>query len=139
MFKQFMASSLLLAVLAACASGPTLTPEEKARRDARKALHLAALDAAREVQVGGKTFRVAKVETGDRDDTYAFVDLISTPRVLYVPELEQAARLATGCDAEFAAGVLAFIRGDLNTVDIGKMTAFEVAGRRMGHRVDLSC
>lgn len=138
MFKRFMPSLVLLASLAACASGPTLTPEEKAQRDARKALHLAALDTASQVQVGGKTFRVSKVETGDRDDTYAFVDLISTPRVLYVPELEQAARLATGCDAEFAAGILATVP-QLHTIDLGNLNVPKAAGRRLGWRVDLSC
>ena len=66
------------------------------------------------VAYGGKTFEIAVAD----QKTFAFI-APANARFSYSPvELEAAARSATGCQAKYAAGVLAFVGGYSETADL---------------------
>ncbi len=127
-------SIALLVGLSLAACGPSTTPEQRATKKANIAASDAAIKNAKLTKVGGKTFRVAVVE----GKNYALVD-IAKPSAPYFPkEVELAARQVTGCKAEFGAGVLAFVGGDVNTLDLNAL-ASKRKGKFRGWRADLAC
>lgn len=121
-----------IAMLAAC--GPSLSSDQKAQREYNQARTAAAMKTATTHEVNGKSFRVAVIE----DRTYALVDLVSKPVPYTAVDVEAAAKAATGCKAEFSAGVLAFVGGDPRTADLTELRK-KISGTFNGWRVDLTC
>ena len=127
---MFVACTVLLS---AC-GGPSLSPDQKAQRAINIAKTDAALKTAQSVMIAGKTFRVATIA----DRSYALVELQGTAVPYTVADVEQAGARATGCNATFSAGVLAFVGGDIRTADLNGLRS-KIRGRFNGWRVDLNC
>ncbi len=131
---RLLLSSLACAVLLSACGGPSLTPEQKATRAANIARNDEALKTAQNVVVDGKTFRVATIS----EKAYALVELQSTSTKYTVADVERAGARVTGCKATFSPGILAFLSGDINTVDLNDLRS-KISGRFSGWRVDLAC
>ena len=127
-------SIALISAILLSACGPSLTPQQKQERAYNQARTTAALKTAKVAQVNGKAFRVAVIE----DRTYALVKLMDKGLPYTASDIESAARKVTGCQGEFAAGVLAFLGGDIRTANIGLIDE-KRKDEHNGWRVDLTC
>jgi len=158
--------SIALAVslaLSACSSGSSSSnADQKEARAKNAALRAEGAKTAQQVQVNGLTFSVYKVngsysdkvvlpgqenvplaqkKTGVAfiDREWAAVTLVNPASAPYtVAQVETAARQATGCRAEFAAGVLAFVGGFGTATDLQTLDA-KRSGRDKSWRTDLTC
>lgn len=128
------AAFFLFTSIALSACGPQLSPEQRAQRAANLAQTEAALAEAQTVTVNGKTFRVATVTERNQ----ALVDLVGDPTPYFAADVEAASRVATGCNGKFDPGVLAFLGGDMTTVDLGELRT-KVSGNFSGWSVRLAC
>ncbi len=72
------------------------------------------------------------------EKAYALVELQSTSTKYTVADVENAGTRVTGCKAIFSAGVLAFLSGDINSVDLNDLQS-KISGSFNGWRVDLAC
>jgi hypothetical protein len=131
--RTLIIALLAVTALSAC-GGPSLSPEQKASRTANIAKTDAALKSAQNVMVDGKTFRVATIA----DKSYALVELQGPSLPYTVAEIERAASSVTGCNSTFEPGILAFLSGDITTLDLSVVRS-KVSGRFNGWRVDLAC
>jgi len=120
-------------ILSAC-GGPQLSPEQRAQRAINIAHTDAALSTAKTVTVNGKSFRVAHVTERNQ----ALVELIGASTPYFVSDIEAASRAATGCNGTFNPGILAFVGGDIATVDLAELRT-KVSGRFNGWAVSLAC
>jgi hypothetical protein len=154
--KMRLGALSVFVVLGVAACGGSGSNPEAAEAKARnQALREAAAANARQVQVSGRTFQVIRIEGGwdhlvqQADGTpglsyidrpYALVELTSPTGASFTGrDIERAARQATGCQAEFNAGVLSFLGGfdpatsDLQALGQQSRTPIET------WRADLSC
>lgn len=131
---RFLATVVACTVLLSACGGPSLSPEQKAQRAANIAKIDAALKTAQNVEIAGKIFRVATIN----DKSYALVELQGATAPYTVADVERAGARATGCRATFAAGILAYMSGDIRTVDLNDLRS-KIRGRFNGWRVDLQC
>lgn len=122
-----------VALVSAC-GGPKLTPEQKAVRKEYIARKEAALKDAKVVTVSGTSFQVAHIKENNR----AIVKSLSDPMPYFAADVEQAARAVTGCKAKYDGGVLAYLSGDLGTVDLYDLST-KVRSGFDGWSVDLTC
>ena len=109
---KFVTSFVLASamVVAACSSGPSQTPEQRAL----KAANLAVWETRQTVDLNGKLFEYAV--KADRKTAFIAPANSGFP---YTPlELEAAARKATGCSATFHAGILEFLGGYSEKTDL---------------------
>lgn len=125
---------LIAAVLLSACGGSQLTPEQRAQREANLAQTNAALAQAKTVTANGKGFRVAHVTERNQ----ALVDLVGPSQPYFVPDVEAAARAATGCSGTFDPGILSIFGGEIATADLADLRT-KVSGTFSGWSVSLSC
>ncbi len=121
-----------LATLAACGNSAE-NRQLKETRAKNLALQAEAEKTAKTVQVAGSTFRVAVITS----ESYALVKRTAGTGSYTVPAVEAAARLGSGCNAEFEGGILEFLTGDLNSTDLEALSAR--ISKFNGWRTNLSC
>ena len=131
---RILLSTLACVVLLSACGGSSLTPEQKAAREANNTRTDEALKTAQNVVVGGKTFRVATIT----EKGYALVELQGASTHYIVADVERAGARVTGCKATFSPGILAYLSGDINAVDLSELRS-KISGRFSGWRVDLAC
>lgn len=131
---RLLLSSLACAIILSACGGPSLSPEQKAQRATNIARTKAALEVAEMTTVNGKTFRVATI----KEKNYALVELQSSSAPYTVADVEAAGARITGCKATFNAGVLAFLTGDIRTVDLNDLRS-KIKSEFNGWSVQLKC
>ena len=124
-YKSFL-GMVLISSLAACGSAPT--PEEKAAR----AKNASVWSTRKAVEYNGNTYNVAT----NPDRTFAFVAAACDfPRS--AKDLEAVASKASGCRADFQAGILEFLGGYSDTTDLRPIE--EKISKFKYWRADLAC
>ncbi|WP_339695981.1 hypothetical protein [Celeribacter baekdonensis] len=158
--KRFVTLVMTALFLSGCYTNPGDAAKKRYARTQNATLQNAAFQNARQVQVDGLTFNVAVVDgsysagltqingrLGDyetavafREGTYGLVELVTPTTASYgASQVEAAARRATGCQAKFSMGVLAFVGGgDAATMDLQALSK-KVDSKLRGWRVELSC
>lgn len=135
---RIILTTLALSLALTACSSPRTTPEQREARAKNIAITQEASKNTQQVQVDGLTFDVFRVD-GMAGGPWAKVTLASPASAPHTPlQVEAAAKQATGCNAEFAAGVLAFIGGYSKSVDLTPLEA-KKKPQDKGWRADLKC
>lgn len=129
MFKQLLALCAVAGALSACSSSGSNSAEVRAQ----KAKYLALWDTRQTVSHAGRPFELAI----SADRSFAFIAPAASG-FSYTPlDLEAAAKAGTGCSAKYSSGILEFLGGYSETVDLrpiqGKAKDFKY------WRTDLTC
>ncbi|MGJ8596952.1 hypothetical protein [Sulfitobacter sp.] len=131
---RFLAAVVTCTALLSACGGPSVSPEQKARLAKFETDLAAAEKVAPTIKVGPNTYRVSRVDGQE----YAFVKAIGTTAPYYVPDIERAGTQIYGCKTKFNPGILGYMTGDINKLDLN-MVKSKANGKSHGWNIKVSC
>lgn len=131
---RLLISALTCVITLTACGGPHPSAAQKEKQKEYQVQFDAAAKNAPTVKVGANTYRVVHVEGKE----FASVQAIGAVAPYTAPEVERAGALGTGCKSTFSEGILAFLSGDINKVDL-KDVSTKIKGQFKGWSVKLAC